>query len=79
MEAGVLHKRPNLKWGSDRGQNPPGSPASSSFSVGRSISMSATRCSVHSGRPVGAGLVNPVADYRPNPRYPNPEPPPTSN
>jgi len=26
MEADVLRKRPNIKWGKDRGKNPPGSP-----------------------------------------------------
>jgi hypothetical protein len=26
MEADVLRKRPNIKWGTDRGKNPPGSP-----------------------------------------------------
>ena len=26
MEADVLRKRPNIKWGIDRGKNPPGSP-----------------------------------------------------
>lgn len=26
MEAGVLRKNPNIKWGIDRGKNPPGSP-----------------------------------------------------
>jgi hypothetical protein len=26
MEAAVLRKRPNIKWGKDRGKNPPGSP-----------------------------------------------------
>ena len=26
LEAGVLRKRPNIKWGVDRGKNPPGSP-----------------------------------------------------
>ena len=25
-QAGVLRKRPNIKWGKDRGKNPPGSP-----------------------------------------------------
>jgi len=25
MEADVLRKRPNIKWGKDRGKNPPGS------------------------------------------------------
>ena len=26
MEADILRKRPNIKWGVDRGKNPPGSP-----------------------------------------------------
>lgn len=26
IEAGVLRKTPNIKWGKDRGKNPPGSP-----------------------------------------------------
>ena len=26
MEADVLRQRPNVKWGKDRGKNPPGSP-----------------------------------------------------
>jgi len=26
MEADVFRKRPNIKWGKDRGKNPPGSP-----------------------------------------------------
>ncbi|MBA7486403.1 hypothetical protein ES707_21962 [subsurface metagenome] len=26
MQAGILRKKPNIKWGKDRGKNPPGSP-----------------------------------------------------
>ena len=30
MEADVLPKRPNIKWGTDRGKKPPGSPGARS-------------------------------------------------
>jgi hypothetical protein len=43
MEADVLRKRPNIKWGIDRGKNPPGSPLGEERDNDRHLSLAEKR------------------------------------
>lgn len=52
MEAGVLRKNPNIKWGIDRGKNPPGSPWGEIRDNDKHLSLAEKRSAREKSNPV---------------------------